>query len=178
MRKVVIYIAMSLDGYIADQDGGVTFLGGDGTDDTNWGSFPGFFETVGDVVMGYKTYHQVVTELAPDQYPYSGKMSYVLTHQQLENKEDIVFTSSSVKELLHELKSADRNGDIWICGGASIVTQVLEQGLADEITISVIPTLLGSGIPLIEKLDKKIKLQLISTTSYNGITDLTYKVRN
>lgn len=177
MRKVIIYIAMSLDGYVADKNGDVDFLGGDGTDPTNWGSFPAFFEGINDVIMGYKTYNQIITELAPDNYPYTGKISYVLTHKDLQNTEDVIFTSNSIEKLLNELKTNQNEGDIWINGGASIVNQVLEHGLADEIIISIIPTILGGGIKLFDEIDQEIKLQLVSTLSYNGITDLKYVLR-
>ena len=177
MKKIKIFIAMSLDGYVAEKEGGVAFLGGDGTEPENWGSFGEFFETVSDVIMGYTTYNQVVTELAPDNYPYTGKKSYVLTRKELEDKEDIFFMSKDIKELLLELKNQEGDGTIWINGGASIVNQVLRLNLADEILVSVIPTILGSGIKLFEELDSEIKLELISTTAYNGIVDLNYKPR-
>lgn len=73
MRKVILYIAMSIDGYIADEKGGVDWLAGDGSDKDNQGSFPRFIETVDIVILGYKTYYQIVTELSPDSWAYLGK---------------------------------------------------------------------------------------------------------
>ncbi len=177
MRKVKLSIAMSLDGYIADKNAGVGFLSGDGTDPTNWGSFGQFFESVGDVVMGYSTYHQVTTELAPDNYPYTGKKSYVFTSKKLEDIDGVNFTNKDVSVLINELKSNGDEGIIWINGGASIVNQVLDAGLMDEICISVIPTILGGGIRLFKERDCEMKLELVSTMSYNGITDLSYIFR-
>ena len=86
MRKVVIYIAMSLDGYIADKNGSVSWLGGDGSDKDNFGSYPEFIETVDTVILGYTTYNQIVTELSPDVWPYDGKATYVPTHRDCVNQ--------------------------------------------------------------------------------------------
>ncbi len=177
MRKVKIYLAVSLDGYVAQKDGGVSFLQGDGSDADSMGGYFDFYENVGDVIMGYNTYHQVVTELAVGNYPYKGKKSYVLTRKNIENEEEIFFVNKSVAELLGELKSNGDEGDIWINGGASIVNQVLKADMADEITISVIPTILGGGIRLFEENENEIKLRLKSTTNYNGIVDLVYEKR-
>lgn len=67
--------------------------------------------------------------------------------------------------------------DIWICGGADIVKQLLQADLIEQYYINVIPTILGNGIRLFDNLDKEIKLKLIKTRSYNGITDLVYERR-
>ncbi|ONI40393.1 riboflavin biosynthesis protein RibD [Candidatus Epulonipiscium fishelsonii] len=174
MKKVIIYIAMSLDGYIADKNGGVAFLGGDGTDTEDMGSYNDFYDTVSEVIMGYTTYNQIVTELAPDNYPYSGRKSYVLTTKNLVDKDDIIFTKKSIPEIISELKTSESKGNIWINGGASIVNQVLKFGLFDEIVVSVIPTILGSGINLFQTMDTQIRLKLVSTQSYNGIVELKY----
>ena len=69
---------MSLDGYIADINGGVTWLEGDGSGTVSMDSFFSFYETIDTVVLGWKTYHQIMTELSPEEWPYKGKQSYVL----------------------------------------------------------------------------------------------------
>lgn len=66
MRKIVLYIAMSLDGYIADANGGVSWLRGQDPDNESEGSYPEFVRDIDTVVMGWETYHQVITELSPD----------------------------------------------------------------------------------------------------------------
>lgn len=176
MKKVILYIAMSLDGYIADSNGSVTWLSGDGSDSENMGSYPQFIKTIDTVVLGYKTYHQVVTELSPDKWVYSGMKSYVITHNKIPSNEEIIFTDKSSSDLIKELKS--QNGkDIWICGGASIANQLIESGLIDKFCISIIPTILGNGIRLFDIHKNPTDLKLISTCSYNGITDLVYELR-
>ncbi len=180
MRKVVVYIAMSLDGYVADKTGGVEFLQGDGSTAESMGSFEEFFNTASDVVMGYTTYHQVITELAPDSYPYAGKKSYVFTRknpEDLDAKEDVFFINEDIKTFIQKLKENSDDGVIWINGGASIVNSVLKSRLADEIVVSVIPTILGGGTQLFQDTGDELKLKLVSTLSYNGITDLKYVMR-
>ncbi len=178
MRNVIINIAMSLDGFIADKNGGVGFLEGDGTDPNNLENFNNFFNGVESVLMGYKTYHQVTTELAPDNYPYKGKRSFVFTHKKMEDQEEIFFVSDNLKELILQLKADEKEGDIWICGGATLVNQAIALGLVDEIIVSIIPTILGEGTRLFDRFDKEIRLKLISTHSANGISDLKYSIIN
>lgn len=93
-----------------------------------------------------------------------------------ENSPEITFANKNVVDLLTELKKETKK-DIWICGGASIVNQVLQAQMADEITISVMPILLGEGIKLFEEKELSQKLKLVSTRSYNGIVDVTYQMR-
>ena len=176
MRKAVLYIAMSLDGFIAELSGGVDWLKGDGSETDTLGSYPAFYEKVDTIILGYTTYHQVATELFPEKWIYSGKKSYVLTHKDLQSTEDIVFTDRHMSELLRELKNAE-GGDIWICGGADIVNQLLELDLIDSFCISVIPTILGEGISLFQNKRVRKDLRLISTCSYDGIVDLVYEPR-
>jgi dihydrofolate reductase len=176
MKEVVLYIAMSLDGYIADKNGGVGWLCGDGSDTKNEGSYSGFFKTIDTVILGYKSYHQIITELSPDAWVYANKKSYVITHNKLESSDGIIFTDKNLIDLITEIKSENKK-DIWICGGAAIANQLIDFDLIDRFCISVIPTILGDGIRLFGTHEKAIDLKLISTQSYNGITDLVYKRR-
>lgn len=65
MRKVVLFIAMSLDGYIADSNGGVEWLNGQDNDNENIDTYSEFTKDIDIVLMGWNTYHQIVTELSP-----------------------------------------------------------------------------------------------------------------
>lgn len=176
MREVILYSAMSLDGYLADTSGGVAWLDGDGSDRTQLGSYEAFSKTVDTVLMGYRTYRQIVTELSPEAWPYRGKTTYVFTHRQLTAAEDIVFTAQSPAELIAALK-AQPGQDIWVCGGAHVVQQLLACNLLDKLFITVVPTLLGSGIRLFARQERELPLKLISTECYNGMAELRYQRR-
>ncbi len=177
MRNVVLFIAMSLDGYIAAPDGNIDWLGGEKADGDNATSYERFIAGVSDVIMGYTTYRQLTTELMPVSWPYSAQKTHVLTHRALEaGKEGVSFTGESVESLIGRLKQ-EPGGEIWICGGASVVNQVLRAGLIDRYHINVIPTIRGGGIRLFDVLETPIPLKLISTEHYNGIVDLVYEVR-
>lgn len=174
MRTVTLFIAMSLDGYIADRTGGVSWLGGQDPEKEDGDSYSDFIKGIDTVIMGWNTYHQVATELSPGTWVYEGLTSYVMTHREHSDTEDIRFVNEDVCRLVRTLKEQKGKG-IWICGGASIVGQLMKEDLIDRYDISVIPTILGDGIRLFEKMDKALNLKLLRTQSCNGITELLYE---
>jgi len=176
MRKIILFIAMSLDGYIADDRGGVNWLNGQGCDSENLDVYSEFVKEIDTVFMGWNTYHQVVTELSPAEWVYGDFITYVITHNKRDSTEQIRFTDENPIALLKKLKS-ENGKNIWICGGANLVQQAMRNDLIDEYYISVIPTLLGSGIRLFGNTGGEIKLKLLKTQTYNGITDLVYTRR-
>ena len=176
MRKVVLFIAMSLDGYIADKEGKVDWLQGVKEYEDDMISYNEFIKDMDTVIMGWNTYEQIVSELSKDSWVYEDFMSYVITHRQMEDKACIKFVNDNVCSLIKELKMK-KGKDIWICGGANIVSQLMKEALIYRYHISVIPTILGDGISLFEKNNKEIKLKLIDTKTYNGIVDLIYELR-
>ena len=176
MRKVVLFIAMSLDGYIADDNGSVNWLKGQGNEKENIDVYSEFVKEIDTIIMGWNTYHQVTTELSPDKWVYSDFTTYVITHNKCYSSESIHFTEENPTDLVRRLKTEDGK-DIWICGGANIVRQLMGERLIDNYYISVIPTLLGKGIRLFGELKEEQKLKLIYTLNYNGITDLVYENR-
>lgn len=178
-RKTVLYIGMSLDGYIADKNGGVGWMGDHGASTEDPGSYPAFIQTIDTVIMGWTTYHQVTTELSPDEWVYPGLDTWVITHRKLpaDDHDQIRFTDQDPCGLVKDLLSQDGK-DIWICGGASIVQQLLREDLIDTFYISVIPTLLGEGIRLFQGPGREKKLRLVKNQSYNGVTDLVYERRS
>ncbi|MDE6492559.1 MAG: dihydrofolate reductase family protein [Lactobacillus sp.] len=175
MRKVVLYIAMSLDGYIADKEGNVSWLKGQekGKDvDT----YSDFIKNIDTVLMGRTTYDQVVNKLSPTSWPYQGLKTYVFTHQRIKSRKEITFTAQDPVSLIEELMQKEGK-DIWICGGANLITQLITQNLIDEYDISIIPTILGDGIGLFNGQDHQRKLNLEDTKINNGIVELIYKRR-
>ena len=176
MRDIVLYIGMSLDGYIADRNGQVDWLEGQDSADQTPGSYEQFIKSIDTVVMGWNTYHQITTELSPDQWVYSGMKSYVLTSRELDSSDEIIFWNQGLEPLMTDLRGLPGK-DIWICGGASIVNQLVQADLIDRYTVTIIPTLLGGGIKLFREGNPELKFRLVSAVSYNGMTDLTYERR-
>lgn len=183
MRKIRLYIAMSLDGYIADKGGGVSWLCGHGQEEENVDTYSRFIQNIDTVIMGWNTYHQIVTELSPREWVYAGLKSYVITHRDCSAAEDaafteadITFTSESPCQLAEKLRSGEGK-DIWICGGAEIVRQLMERDMIDVYHIAVMPTILGGGIRLFREMKEEKKLRMIGTQDYNGIIETVYERR-
>lgn len=174
MRNAVLYIAMSLDGFIADQNGGVGWLEDESPDIQENENYSNFINTVDTIIMGYTTYRQIITELSPEHWPYKGMQTYVLTHRQSEPKAGIHFVNGEITRLIENLKGQEGK-NIWICGGADIVNQLILKDRIDLYHITLIPCILGSGIKLFQEKNPAIKLKLRSTNQYNGLIDLIYE---
>ena len=173
MKKISLFIAMSLDGYIADSKGSVNWLTGQGNDDNPIDAYSEFVRDIDTVIMGWNTYHQIVTELSPDEWVYDDFKTYVVTHKPKTSSDKICFVNENPVELIKKLREENGKG-IWICGGANLIQQLVQEDIIDCYYITVIPTILGSGIRLLEKTDHEIKLRLLKTQSYDGMTDLIY----
>lgn len=103
-RKVILYISQSLDGFIADKNGGVDWISGN---DKNYESdygYDDFISNIDTVILGYNTYRQIITELSPDSWIYDNLQTYVLTSKELPNTENIKFINSTITDLLNDLK--------------------------------------------------------------------------
>ena len=175
MGKVVLYISLSLDGYIADMDGGVDWLGGEDADCQGDYGYGEFWSSVGAVVMGRRTYRQVRWELSPEAWPYEGKVVYVLTHQaEADAPEGVRFISGPSAQLLRQLRE-QTNGTVWVCGGADVVEQCLPE--IEEFHLTVMPVLLGDGIPLFRPGRERIPLTLAALRRENGVVDCVYTRR-
>ena len=110
------------------------------------------------------------------EWVYNDFTTYVITHNKQTSSEKIRFVNINPVSLVKKLQ--EENGkDIWICGGSDIVQQLINENLIDCYYITVIPTLLGSGIRLFGNVGNEIKLKLVGTQSYNGMTDLIYTRR-
>ena len=166
MGKLILYIASSLDGYIARENGDVDWL----PINTDSG-YDNFYKSIDTVIMGKKTYDQILTF---GDYPYKGKKSYVFTRNDSLTKDENVEFASNVEEFSRNLVSS--KGNIWLVGGSELFSAFLEHKLVDEIILSIIPTVLGKGIPLFQNINQEANLKLIKTTEYSGFVELTYKV--
>ena len=122
MKKVSLFIAMSLDGYIADSGGSVEWLVGQGDGADNIDTYSEFAKDIDTVIMGWNTYHQIVTELSPNEWVYNDFTTYVVTHNQKTSSDKINFTNESSVDLVKKLRE-ESGKDIWICGGATLIQQ-------------------------------------------------------
>lgn len=167
MRKFILFIASSLDGYIARENGGIDWL-----PENTISGYDEFYKTIDTVVMGKKTYDQVLTFGA---YPYKDKKPYVFTrnNDQTKNK-NIEFVSDIDKLVKDIITNSGKN--IWLVGGAEIISSFVNHGFVDEIILSIVPVVLGKGVPLFKNIQKETKLELIKTTNYDNLVELQYKV--
>ncbi|EPY2277298.1 dihydrofolate reductase family protein [Clostridium sporogenes] len=175
-RKVVVYIAMSLDGYIADNNGGIAWLGGQKDNFQGDYGYGEFIESVDTVIMGMNTYNQIVIELSPNQWPYPNIKSYVFTHQAMENNENAEFISSDISKFIIKLKY-EEGKNIWICGGANIINQLIDTNLIDEYHLTIMPVILGNGIKLFSDDNPTTLLKVEQVKEINGVVDIVYTHR-
>jgi len=180
-KRVILYIAMSLDGYIADINGNVNWIEGDNSipndDDDTMGNYTKFIDTVDTILMGFNTYEQIVTTLSPQKWPYEGLKSYVFTNKRLVSQStDIEFTNNSPAEIINTIRGF-YGKNIWVCGGAILANEIIKENLIDEYHITIIPTILGDGISLFKHNNPNISLRLISTDNINGLITCKYAKR-
>ena len=170
-RKIVCYIAASLDGYIATKDDSLEWLfKTEGEGDAGYGEF---IKTIDTVVMGRRTYDWVM-EAENGEFPYQDITSYVYTSSSAEDNPFVKFTNQDVSGLVKELK--ERPGkNIWVVGGSSLLHSFVKKDLVDEWIISIAPVLIGKGIPLFQEFDFEITLKLKSVRSYGQFAQLHYE---
>jgi len=159
-RNIVLYIAASLDGYIAKNNGSVEWLGGHGDDPNVDNGYNDFYKTIDTVVMGRTTYEQIINELSPDSWVYKNKKCYVATRKHHRPDERVEFISDNIAAFIKNLKTQDGK-DIWLIGGGKLIDEFVKHDLIDKYIITIIPTILGEGIPLFLKNNSEIKLRLI-----------------
>jgi dihydrofolate reductase len=181
--RVTIHMAASLDGFIARKDGSVDWL--ETSDEFADGEtldpefVAAFLESIDCYVMGSRTYETALRFDAQGfGWTYGDKPTFVLTTRQLPRTRDTVeFYSGDLARLVNErLRPAFHN--IWFAGGGAVSGECLRLGLADEVSYSVLPILIGDGIRFFEKLDKDIALHLVAVKPYkSGVVELRYEVQ-
>ena len=177
MPKIRLYIACSLDGYIAREDGSIDWLTEyENNSETDYG-YSEFYESIGSVLMGRKTYEQV---LGFGNWPYGEKKSYVFTRQKapMRLEKNVEFVSEDIGKFVHNLKE-NAEDDIWLVGGSQLIKVFLEENLVQDMIVFVVPVILGSGIPLFDHIGKEIRLKTGRIEKYeNGLVRLEYKLRD
>ena len=176
-------MAASLDGFVARKDGRVDWL--ETSDEFAGGETlaPGFVEeflkTIDCYVMGSRTYETALRFATQGfGWAYGDKPTFVLTSRELTRiRETVEFYSGDLADFVNDrLRPTYRA--IWFVGGGAVSGECLRRGLADEVRYSILPILIGDGIPFFEKLDRDVPLHLAEVKAYkNGMVELRYEVR-
>lgn len=172
IRKIIVYIAVSADGYIARSDGDVAWLDRPRTaGDYGMGLF---YKSIDTVLMGRATY-EVALGLGQTSYP--GKKNYVFSRERRRSTDRAIeFVSEKVGAFARRLRRT-KGKSIWMVGGARLIASFLDAGLIDELILHVIPTVIGEGIPLLQPRHRLVPLKLQSCRRYpDGVVRLHYSV--
>jgi len=170
MRKIILGLAVSLDGFIEGPNGEYDWC----FTDQDYG-MSDFFKRIDTVFMGRKTYEMSLNMKGPDGMP---QMKEYVFSNTLDNvKDGAILLSGDIKKHISKIKK-EEGKDIWLFGGAGLTSSLMNLRLIDEISLAVHPVLLGNGKPLFSGITRRIKLTLIDTKTYStGLVSLTYIVR-
>lgn len=191
MSKTQYYCAATLDGYIADADDGLGWLfgyegsyDGEGAEPSPMspgGAYEHFYEGVGALISGSTTYEFVLDHMGEgDEWAYAGKPYWVLSSRDLPQPpgEDVRVVKADVKDLHEEMLDAAGDGNLWIIGGGNVASQFADEGLLDELLLTVVPVVLGEGKPLFDRAVPGGPMQLTGTTTHqSGMVYLRYEIR-
>lgn len=177
MRKLILGLAITLDGYIEGPNGEYDWC----FTDQDYG-LNDFFERIDAMFIGRKSYEMM------QQYSESSNgesvpgmpdlTTYVFSKKLTSVKEGAVLISEDSIAEVRRIKN-EPGKDIWLFGGASLFNTLVKEGLVDELWMSVHPILLGSGKALFEKRDGRLKLNLLESKTYNtGLVSVRYRIEN
>jgi len=177
MRKVKLYTATSLNGYIAKPDHSVDWLENIPVPEGEDYGYVDFYNSCSVTIQGNNTYKFILN--SGHAFPYTSTENYVFTRNiSLRNNKDVKFISENHIEFVEKLKKKVGK-DIWLIGGGQINASFFDHNLVDEIWIHVMPILLDEGIKLTDKLSKDVHLDLLSSKSYSsGVVEIKYAVMN
>ncbi len=173
--KITLNLAISLDGYIADENGGYEWIDGDGDSSLNTEGyifeeyFKEFVDNIDVVLMGRDCYERGMAE------PYTSKMVYVATSSPQKDKDNLKFIGGDIIPILQAEKNAGKN--IFLFGGGKTIDPFIKSDIIDEYIIGIIPVILGDGRRLFFENNPTVKLNLKSCTLNNGVVMLKYSKR-
>jgi dihydrofolate reductase len=187
--SVQYYCAASLDGYIAEVDDTIEWLTryeavrpGEDVSPVE-GDYDDFYADVGALVSGSVTYEFVVGELeSGSKWPYAGKPCWVLSSRKLRRPDgdgvDVRIRNASVAELFDDMLSSAGDGNLWVVGGGNVASQFADEGLLDEVLVTVVPVVLGDGKPLFDRRLPSGPMRLVGLLPRSsGMVELRYEVR-
>jgi len=176
MSNCKLFIASTLDGFIAREDGSLDWLDEIGSKEQTDAGYHDFITTIDTVVIGRTTYEEILS-FGID-WPYQDHNTIVISSQ-IDYK--ITTPKTSVinkinKSTIQQIKDSSKK-DVWIIGGGQIITEFINNSAISEITTTIIPIILGKGIKLLPNNPKETKLTLINAQSFDsGMVNLTYKL--
>lgn len=172
MSRIIVYIATSLDGFIARADDDLSWLDPFNTGGEDYG-FADFMKNVGTAVMGARTWEQ--SRAHPERL-LPGIKTYILTTRSLPSAPGIgaELWHGPLTELLKKIRQESKR-DVYIVGGGKVISRFLDEGLIDEIRQFIVPVILKEGIPLYTGLTHEVSLQLVKAIPYrSGIVEMQY----
>lgn len=169
MRKIILQLAVSLDNFIEGPNGEIDWC----FTDQDYG-MKDFFEQIDSLFIGRKSY-ELMQSMGEDALPGFPKLKeYVFSNTLSEVKPDAIIVKGNIIDEIKKIKSLPGK-DIWLFGGTSLISELMNANLVDEIILAMHPVLLGNGKPLFENLRGKINLKHVRTTPYNsGLVMLSY----
>ncbi len=174
-RRVVIFVAASLDGHLACRDGSIDWLpqSKPGGEDYGYGAF---MKTVDTLLMGRKTYEQL---LSYGGWPYAGKRGIVFSSTRRSGGADgVEFVDCDIAAYVRDLKASPGSGTIWLVGGAEIIAACLGGEVVDELVMSIVPVLLGEGLRLFPERSWTTGLRHLRTRVFpDGLVQHVYALR-
>lgn len=172
MRKIILGLAVSLDGFIEGPNGEYDWC----FNDQDYG-LSDFFKRVDTALVGRKTYEKMLAmgDNSGDGFPKLKQYVFSTTLDKV--IEGVTLITGNVKTEVLKIKK-EKGKDIWLFGGAELTTSLMNLGLVDEFSLAVHPILLGSGKPLFQGLEKRVSLTHIDTKTYStGLVSLTYSLK-
>ena len=190
MARTQYYCAASLDGFIAESDDTLEWLmkydgsfEGDGVEPMK-GSYDRWYDGIGAIVMGSATYRFILDHMARTggEWAYKRKPTWVLTSRDLPRPEgegvDVRFANAAVLDLYDEMIAVSGERHLWVMGGGNVASQFADEGLLDEVLVTVVPVVLGEGKPLFDRRVPGGPMQLAGTRVFDtGMVELRYELR-
>lgn len=174
MRKLSLFIATSLDGYIAKPNDDLSFLKLVEKEGEDYG-YAEFIANIDTIILGRRTYDWVLREIGTSHYDNGERNVYVITRTERQSVGNTKFHTGNLTELVQQIKS-ENGKNIYCDGGAEIVNELLISDLIDEFIVSIVPVLVGDGIRLFKDGRPEQQLELVSTKAFDtGLIQLHYK---
>ena len=170
MRKLILGVAVSLDGFIEGPNGEYDWCYTD--PDYNLSDF---FKRIDTIFVGRKTY-EMSSEMEGGGSGFPKFKEYIFSTTLDKVKQGATLIKNNIKTEVEKIKN-EKGKDIWLFGGASLTTSLMNLGLVDELSLAVYPVLLGGGKPLFNNIKERTKLKLINTKTYStGLISLNYNI--